>query len=81
MLISILIYCGSGKRKDYKSIIVLRMTVEIYNKYHIPAKRSANVRARVPFCSFNTTWLVFREDGLFLNILSIENEDAKSIGT
>ena len=45
---------------------------------NIPAKRSANVRARCPFCPLND-WLVFLEDGLFLNILSIENDDAESI--
>ena len=67
-----------NEKTTIKLLTVLRMAVEIYNKYHIPAKRSANVRARAPFCSLNT-WLVFREDGLFLNILSIENDDAKSI--
>ena len=44
-------------------------------KYHIPARRSASVRARGPV----NTRLVFDEDGLFLNILSIEKDDAKSI--
>lgn len=55
--------------------IKLRKKLKFYN---IPAKRSANVRARCPFCPLNN-WLVFLDDGLFLNILSIENDDAESI--
>lgn len=45
---------------------------------NIPAKRSANVRACGAFGSSNIC-LAFLEDGLLLNILSIENDDVKSI--
>ena len=47
-------------------------------KYYIPAKRSASVRAWGALDS-SYIWLLFLVDGLFLNILSIENDDEKSI--